>query len=593
MVAVKITAFGGMIPAQDDHLLPENNSASNQNTFLDAGSLQGMRQPAVLHTMANPSYKYAFRIPLAGADRTHIPASYWWELPDPDTNVIRSLVANDSFERYYAFSPSAVPQYNTKARILAGSSLYTLGIPTPETAPGVSVAGGSGVTEARSYVYTWVSAYGEEGPPSPPTVVTGFANGTWNIVLTAPLAGDTANRNLTKVRIYRTITANTGTAVYYRVVEQDIGTTTYADTVTNVTLAGNTILQSFDWGGPPSDLKGAVSMPNGMLVGWRANEIWFCEPYRPHAWPTAYTISIDANVVGLGVIGQTLIALTDGFPYAATGIHPSNMAMSKIEAHEPCASRASIVSTPQGVFYASPNGVILAAYGVVQNATQQLVTKDKWNDLTTPEGLRAGRFNANYYAWGTIVSGGFDTSAFDSGAFERFNFGSAFDGVMVNLVDPRIAWTNLFNSNATDNVMTDIWTGEIFVVRGGAVYWVKGTSDAYAGQYLWRSKIFQLASAQNLGAMKVWFEERVDDPMFSLNPVRNTASPQTLAADQYGLMRIFADGNLVMTREIRKSGELWKLPSGFKASNWQFEIEARAKVFSFEVASSAKELGGV
>jgi hypothetical protein len=47
---------------------------------------------------------------------------------------------------------------------------------------------------------------------------------------------------------------------------------------------------------------------------------------------------------------------------------------------------------------------------------------------------------------------------------------------------------------------------------------------------------------------------------------------------------------LVSAQEIRVPGELHRLPSGFKASFWQIEIEARVKVKSFQMATSVKEL---
>jgi hypothetical protein len=39
-----------------------------------------------------------------------------------------------------------------------------------------------------------------------------------------------------------------------------------------------------------------------------------------------------------------------------------------------------------------------------------------------------------------------------------------------------------------------------------------------------------------------------------------------------------------------KSGEIWKLPSGFKADFWQYEVETSARVLNIQVASSTKEL---
>lgn len=593
MVALKVSAFGGMIPAQDDRLLPENNAALSENTYLDSGALQGLRVPRSLHTMVNVGYKYAFRIPQLSPDKNHIFASDWWEFLDPDTNVLRSQVANDTFERYYFMSPTQAPGYNTKARVLAANPSFVLGIPGPATAPAVVVTGGVGATETRSYVYTWVSAYGEEGPPSPPFLQTGFTNGSWDITLTAPTVPDTTNRNLTRVRIYRTVTNTTGGASYFLVVDQAIATLLYSDTLASTVVAAAALLQSQLWSGPPSDLEGFVSMPNGMMAAWRSNEVWFCEPFRPHAWPASYTTSVDGQIVGLGVVGQTLVILTDGFPYSATGVNPANMAFSKIATFEPCMSRASIVSTANGVFYASPNGICLAAYGIVQVASLPLATKDRWLELVKPEGLRAARLGPSYYAFGSSVIGSFQADAFQTDAFDQVDIMGAITGILINLTDSRIAWTSLTSSQMVENVMTDIWSGEVFIVRDGVVRWLDVTANAYQGVFKWRSKQYQLSEQRNLGAMRIWFEPSTNDPSFSLNATRNTASPQTLAADQYGLVRVYVNGLLVMTRELRTPGEVFRLPGGFKNVYYQFEIEARVRVFNMEVASSVKELGGV
>jgi len=67
----------------------------------------------------------------------------------------------------------------------------------------------------------------------------------------------------------------------------------------------------------------------------------------------------------------------------------------------------------------------------------------------------------------------------------------------------------------------------------------------------------------------------------------------TLQPDMYGIVRLYADGVLVFARELRTSGELWKLPSGYKAELWQVEVEARIVVNEIQMATSAKELAGV
>ena len=74
-------------------------------------------------------------------------AASWLEFLDQDTNVLKSQVADDQFDRFYIASPSQYPQYNTRQRIVAGMPAFNLGIPAPGCAPDVTaVGGGSSLT---------------------------------------------------------------------------------------------------------------------------------------------------------------------------------------------------------------------------------------------------------------------------------------------------------------------------------------------------------------------------------------------------------------------------------------------------------------
>ena len=594
MVALTLSNFGGMIPAVDEYLLPDNQAGLSQNAWVYSGAIEGFRAMTPVHTLVNPNARKAFRIPITYFDKGHIPDSYWLEFENPDTDVISSPSVGDTFERFYWASQGMSPKYNTKARIAAGSAPFTLGIPAPTAAPGVTVSGGTAPTETRAYVYTWVSAYGEEGPPSPPTLQTGNASGTWDVTMTAPGSGVTSGRNLSSVRIYRTITGSGGSTTYFFVAELPIATTTYADTNPTTLVAGNNILKSTFYEPPPTDLKGIIAMPNGIVAGFRTNEVWFCEPYLPHAWPSIYTLAVENEIVGLGVVGQTLIVCTTGSPYAISGVNPASMSQSRLAFSEPCLSRGSIVSTPVGVAYASPNGVAVAVPGQVQVVTRGLITKDLWLDpdnyLFVPS-LRASTVNGGYYCWGSVMPGCFEPTAFDSTNFQQDDFTGSYRGAFIDLTNQRVSFTKLFNLDPTFNCYTDVWTGEAFVIRDGQVMWLDIAPARPREPFVWRSKIFTMPNKRNLEAMRVWFDTFPDLP--ELNPVRNTAPVQTLAEDQYGLVRVYADGRLVMTRELRSDGEFMRTPSGFKATYWQIEVEARVKVTSIELATVAKELANV
>ena len=134
------------------------------------------------------------------------------------------------------------------------------------------------------------------------------------------------------------------------------------------------------WSEPPPDLQGIVVMANGMMAGWRKNEVWFCEPYYPHAWPIIYIIAVDADIVGLGVHNQSLIILTSGSPYSATGVHARGHDAWRRSSRWSLARRMrSIVNTPNGVLYCSPNGLINITTQGAENLTKALILKDQWS----------------------------------------------------------------------------------------------------------------------------------------------------------------------------------------------------------------------
>ena len=562
-----------MIPVRDSRLLPGSSAENATNLFLYRGTLEGLRVPRAIHTLADPNARMAYRIPITRPDVDFIDQSYWLEFDNADTSVVKSPVLNATDQLFYWASSSGAPGYNSKARIAAGSPALVLGVPAPVAAPTVTTSGGSSATlETRAYVYTWVTTFGEEGPPSPATVQTGKIDATWNITLTAPGTGATTGRLLNTVRIYRTITNAQGVATYYFVAEQPIATTTYADTITDTIVAGQTTLDSTSWTAPPSDLEGIVAMANGMLVGWRGQEVWFCEPFRPHAWPAAYTINMDYDVVGMAAIQQTCIVGTEGGAHALTGITPDAITDQRIAGSEPCASRGSFAVIPAGVYYASFNGLILVANGGATNVTAPYIGKDDWQNLLVLSNLRAGILNGAYFAFTGVQDGFVQTDTFQTNAFQQTDYAGTRDGAMLDVLGNSPAITRTQSVDPNYNVFQDPWTNELLMIRDGQVLFEDLTYDTYQS-YVWRSKIFELATLDNMGVVQVIYDQpaQVSDP-----PGAN--------------LKTYADGVLVQNKVLPPSGQMWRLPSGFKARNYQFELTGNIVCHSIEVASTVTEL---
>lgn len=604
MSVVKFDKFGGMLPSVDDRLLPETAGAYSRDAYLYTGTLIGWRLPTQVFNLVNATTRMAYRIPQDETRPGVAELSYWLEFADVNTNVIRTPVINDSFERYYYASPSVRPKYNTLARIAASLPAWFLGVPAPANAPGVSPSGGSGagLASARSYVYTYVTAYGEESAPSAPLVQNGFVDDTWVVTMTPPVSGDQGtDRNITTMNIYRTVVGTNGTASFFLVANVPVATTTYNDSLTDAVVALNVTLPSTTWTQPPVDLQGITMGANGMMVGFRANEIWFSEPFRPHTFPSVYTITTEFPIVGLGVCGEAIVVITKGYPVVLTGVNPSSISANVIKRAEPCYSRGSIVSASDAVFFIGNNGLMaVSPYGTMVNITEKWITRDKWLALVTGAGAGAMRstmsFSDAYFSFGAVFvdpATGLDNATY---AQAGFTINSPATGAQTysaptgaNVANPAFGLMSAPNALDIYNVMTDHWTGHTLLIQNQKVYYYHYADPApVIMPYKWTSRIIQEGHKRNYEVMRVWFTVPASTP--TQNVTRNTATPQSLASDQYAILRVYADGALWTTRELRTSGELLRINSGGKFEFWQFEIEGRVEIYNMQVATNVQEL---
>jgi len=489
------------------------------------------------------------------------------------------------------------------------SNTFTNGPPNPIAAatghPGFQMWAnmlGASVFEARGYVYTWVTEYGEEGPPSEPVLVNGWSNAIWTVECfqppienlgvdyVDPVDGLTkhAQRNITKTRIWRTISSQAGQGTYFFVAEIPVAQSTYVDTAPDDQVALNEQLMSLFWFAPPTDLQAIVPFPNGIAVGFRKNEIWFSEAYRPHAWPPGYVITTEFPIVGIGVCGQAIVACTQGTPYVANGVNPSSMALTKINLAEPCLHRGSIVSTDTTVLYVSQNGLIqVSQSGAGDNMTEGWISRERWQKLTPHVKVRAIKLTSAYFAFGgDPILDGFtvELSSEDKTSFT----------IWPQAGGHRLGFNKLTSPNEynIDNVEVDPWTGTGLLVQNGGIYYYDFTDQSpIIVPYKWRSKTYQQLARKNFEAIRVWFTVPDTTPPLT---ARNVSHPQPeLGDNQYGIVRVYVDDALWTTREIRKSGELLRIFSGIKGEQWQFEIEGRVHISNMQVSTSVKELATV
>lgn len=618
MAGVKLEAFQGLLPRASERLLPNMSATVARNTKLLNGELRGFRALLQTDDLTGqvPTLRRAFRVP-------DTPNDAWLAFDSREVDIVRSPLVNDTHDRYF-WAGDGRPMMNTSARIKNGDPGYYLGVPVPGTAPIVTPP--AGADETRAYVYTFVSAYGEEGQPSVPTIATGLDTGDWDVDMTTSVP-DAASRNITTKYIYRTVPGNASTS-FFKVGEVPVATVQFVDDVTNEDAANEPILESTLWAEPPVDLEGFVVMPNGYLIGWVGRRLVMSEPYRPHAWPVAYELSTEFDIVGLGVFGGTLVICTESHPYFGQGTRPASFTSQKIDAVEPCLSRRGIVSTTAGVLYPSVNGMVLANGSGVNVITKDLVTKEEWA-LFSPSTLYAAQLGLQYIAFSTP------------------SFGFIFDPT-----NPTSRLIELDNFADVDGIETDRYSGNVLILSQDRVWeWDPELQDRL--QWRWRSKLFQLPKPMNFGAARLHFDtgeqtnegntedySTYNEALFTainalpgigarLNTVGGgviggqpvkpaTGLVPTSALDEIkyplgGSMLYdeafseFVPSSVRVVVYVKAQGKakkavfdkqitteaIFRLPTGFKSDLWQIEMVGNTTVYSLQFAETPKQLADI
>lgn len=524
MGVVSLKGFKGLMPRIAPTELPDQSAQTAINCLFGSGSLRPLQGNGAV-TVADPL------VSGTKVSMFEYTGSRWlaWIT---DVNVCRSSVAMDSFDRIY-WTGDVAPRMAGNATLLAGGAAlpggyWPLGIEKPATAITPSGTAGSSVDAVTySYVYTYVSIYGEEGPPSTPSATI-----TVEPLAEVTLSGMTfPGGRIASINIYR---SNTGTdATEYQFLVSRTSAADYVDTIASANLGE--VLPSETWIAPNSAMKGLISHPGGFVVGFYNNVLCPSEAYLPHAYPAAYQTTVDAEIVAIGAFGNSILVTTKGMPYILTGSDPGQLSIEKLEKGEACILKRGFVDMGYACIYPGPSGLWIAGTGTVELMTASLMTKKEWSDYSRTMTF-AVRYGDLYI--GFMASGGFvlDTT---SGDFSTHD------------ITATAGWY-------------DDKTGRLYLVVGGVI--VEWSTSATAKQLTWKSKKYQAPAPTNFGACQV----------FSSGPVT---------------VKISADGVLKHTEtQVTTNSLPFRLPSGFLATAWEVQVEGSAEITSVQLAGSFAEL---
>lgn len=584
-IAKNLQAFAGRIPILSNRLLPEGYAIRALNINLESGEIRPIQLPALVNTFGSTT-KQAIRIPDPAAPSTPV----WLGGTSQYARFFQSPLVNDSFRRFIWIdgnSPGTAvqPVVNSFARIKAGNAganaPIQLGVPTPTAAPSVTVTGGSGNQETRSYLYTLYNIFGEEGAPSPAFTVTGFSNATsWDVSgMALPGGVVAATRGITGFRLYRTVTGTNGQTSYYKVADiAPTSTTTYTDSRTNTAVASDGIIIPSTLWAEPLPMEGMTVMPAGFFVGWNQRDLYFSEPYRPWAWPAEYQISSRDPILGVGVNQDIAVVLTTGRPVLMTGYRPEQVALSNLDSAEPCTTPNSIVSSPEGVYFSGFTGLMRVTAGGVENITKDLISQTDWRANYAPANLSMARLNAT----------------------QLLAFSTVGTGFVLDLSNQRTAITDFAKFDAVDSSIVDPYTGQVWVMSANKV-WQWAASGAPNTVCRYESKEFQAPKPVNIGALRVFYDQSYNPSTALITSIitqeTNPANDLYLASGIPCRAELWVGGSAGWTKvwanNITASGAPHRAPSGLKSDLWKIVIVSRVPVYGVQFGETLKDLENV
>lgn len=370
---------------------------------------------------------------------------------------------------------------------------------------------------------------------------------------------DVPNTLVTSGTLYHDVSENppTSTARYWG----DGGVYTFLDDFDSRDLFD--ILATDNYDPPPEDLQGLTAIQNNILCGFVGNTLYFSEPGRPHAWPAAYAVNLEHNVVGIAAISGSTLVTTDSYPYIVSGSDPANgMSTARIDANFPCLNKNSMVTMGYGIVYSTHDG--LAVYSPSSGAaiiTKLLYNNDTWQTAIDPKTVVAEYYGDNYFA------------SHSTGAFV-FEQDAKVGGFFVDC----------------DFAFTASWYDSI----DGIVYYVSGTNgdilqwddlDQPAVTQEWKSKVIVTKDMINIGAARVIADyATVTTTWDTTTSSWNTTTSNWNAADEL-TFRLWVDKQLIFETTVTDV-DGFRLPTGYRTDTFEVGVEGNIRVRAIHMAET-------
>lgn len=606
--------FAGIGPKIAPRLLPDNFGQTSRNVKLWSGELRPFNSDThVGYVPVDTETIYRYR----QTDGDPV-----WLSWTKEVNVVKGPIYADEYNRIMisgldgGLRVTDSTMINNSTTTIDSSNSLTLAVPGVTGTITMAVQGtGDENLESRTYavatVREWSDGKLDVGPLSQPAqtadgktyidVYSGQSVLLTNITIPADAY---TNSGVRKVYVYRSVVGSTGDTAYGYVGEITVtpGTTTYTYTDTTATADVRESAVSTEWDNPLPDLKGLLSLNNGVLVAYTGTDVYFSYPYQPHAWPTTYRIAVDYPIVGLGSFGNNVVVCTESAPSLVLVSDPAAATVQPIQENIPCLASKSIVSSSFGVIYTTRNGLAMVNSTQPSIITDPYYSRDEWVTLN-PSSFIAALHDRSYYA-------GYSNGTEDCGML--YDLDNPDRGIVTLAPTVKVVWT-------------DVEEGNLYIVKPlyGADHWgiySFDTDTELKRTFTWRSKIdISPEGLATFSAARIVFREGKSEEIITYDPeiynqytenplgamlynenavgsgsefsdTSNVQDPEIIVTyDTYAIFRYFVDGTKRFEQNIYTS-KPFRLPSGFRGHEIEIEIETNVPIHYFAIATSIGEL---
>uniref|UniRef100_UPI003F66E9F9 hypothetical protein n=1 Tax=Salmonella enterica TaxID=28901 RepID=UPI003F66E9F9 len=553
MPAIDIVSMRGEMPRVLPHMLPDGYAALAQNCHFRFGVITPVSDDGKSGVTfdINPETLFLY-------------SQNKWFTWRGMVDVVRSPVAQDPWGRVY-YTDGQYPKVTSAQIATSGSgpypaNSYRLGVSAPESAIACTVynppdpASDAGTSasnsapqeqeddptdnETRFYTCTFVTAYGEEGPPGPQSLeLTVKKGGSADLTMQPP---PLQHSNITRRRIYRSVSGG-GNADFLLVTELDAGVLSFHDDLLAEQLGP--ALETWHYVMPPDNMTGLCMMANGIAAGFAGNEVMFSEAFLPYAWPDSYRQTTAEDIVAIAPIGTALVVATKGEPYLFSGVSPSNISGAKLPLTQACVSQQSMVVMDGFVLYAGTNGLVsVDGSGNAVIATEKIISPEQWRGMFNPSSIKAYQYRGEYVARYTKTDGGQAVFIFNPQDMDIRHMSTTFD--------------TAYNDTATDT---------LYLVKGRELSVSQGADTPLL--LVWRSKTFIAQENTSFSCLRVKapYPERVG-------------------------ISVFADGQpVIQLPPGALSGSVLKLPP-VTGREWYLEVSGFGQIERITLSTSMAEM---